>query len=181
MKLELIRSIPALRCRVDAWRKAGLSLGIVPTMGALHAGHMTLVEAARRACDRVVVSLFVNPTQFSPTEDLASYPRDEASDLRLLEGRNADVLFAPGAQEIYPAGFDTTIAVGGPSTGLETDFRPHFFNGVATVVAKLLLAALPDRAYFGEKDFQQLLVVKKLVRDLNMPVRIVVCPTIRRL
>src|SRR5436190_20613807 len=168
MKPELIRSIPALRYRVERWRKAGLSVGMVPTMGALHAGHLALVQAATRECDRAVVTLFVNPTQFAPSEDLGSYPRDEESDRRMLEPLDVDVLFAPTAQEIYPTGFDTTVAVGGPSRGLETDFRPHFFTGVATVVAKLLLAGLPDRAYFGEKDFQQLLVVKKLVRDLNI-------------
>jgi pantoate--beta-alanine ligase len=152
---------------------------MVPTMGALHAGHLALVQAAKRGCDRVVVTLFVNPAQFAPSEDLASYPRDEESDRRMLEAQGVDVLFAPPAEEMYPGGFDTTIAVGGPSAGLETDFRPHFFKGVATVVAKLLLAGLPDRAYFGEKDFQQLLVVKQLVRDLNIPTEIVGCPTVR--
>jgi pantoate--beta-alanine ligase len=179
VKPELIRSISALRSTIETWRNTGLSIGMVPTMGALHAGHMALVQAARSQCDRVVVTLFVNPKQFAPTEDLASYPRDEEADRRMLEPLDVDALFAPVPQEIYPAGFATTIIVGGPSKGLETDFRPHFFNGVATVVAKLLLAGLPDRAYFGEKDFQQLLVVKQLVRDLNTPTEIVGCPTVR--
>jgi pantoate--beta-alanine ligase len=152
---------------------------MVPTMGALHAGHLALIREAQRRSDRVVVTLFVNPTQFAPTEDLAAYPRDEMSDRAKLAEIGADLLFAPAAAEMYPEGFDTEIAVGGPSAGLETDFRPHFFSGVATVVAKLLLAGLPDRAFFGEKDYQQLLVVKQLVRDLNMPTEIVGCPTVR--
>jgi pantoate--beta-alanine ligase len=152
---------------------------MVPTMGALHAGHMALVEEARRQNAKVVVTLFVNPTQFAPTEDLAAYPRDEKADGRQLEAASVNLLFAPPTEEMYPAGFDTAIIVGGPAAGLETDFRPHFFRGVATVVAKLLLAGLPDRAYFGEKDFQQLLVVQKLVRDLNIPTDIVACATVR--
>jgi len=179
MKPKTIRSIPELRKRVAAWRHEGASVGMVPTMGALHAGHVSLIEAARQACDRVVVTLFVNPAQFAPTEDLASYPRDEESDRRKLADLDVDVLFAPSTAEMYPAGYDTMIVMGGPSAGLETDFRPHFFSGVATVVAKLLIAGLPDRAYFGEKDYQQLLVVKKLVRDLNLPTKIVGCPTMR--
>jgi pantoate--beta-alanine ligase len=179
MALRTIRTIPELRAEVFAWQKAGLSVGMVPTMGALHAGHMALVDEARRQNARVVVTLFVNPTQFAPMEDLAAYPRDEETDSRKLEAAGVDLLFAPPTEEMYPTGFETTIIVGGPSAGLETDFRPHFFPGVATVVAKLLLAGLPDRAYFGEKDFQQLLVVKKLVRDLNIPTEIVGCPTVR--
>ena len=179
MTLETVRSISRLRARVGVWRKAGLSIGMVPTMGALHAGHLALIEAAKRQADRVVVTLFVNPTQFAPTEDLAAYPRDEEADRQKLAGVGVDLLFAPPTEEMYPAGFDTMIVVGGPSAGLETDFRPHFFNGVATIVAKLLIAGLPDRAFFGEKDFQQLLVVKKLVRDLDLPTEIVGCPTVR--
>jgi pantoate--beta-alanine ligase len=179
MTLETIRSIPALRARVAAWRKEGHSVGMVPTMGALHDGHLALIEAAKRQTERVVVTLFVNPTQFAPGEDLAAYPREEAADREKLAAVALDVLFAPPTEEMYPAGFDTKILVGGPSAGLETDFRPHFFTGVATIVAKLLLAGLPDRAFFGEKDFQQLLVVKKLVRDLAIPTEIVGCPTVR--
>lgn len=179
MKPETIRTIQGLRARVAEWRAERLSVGMVPTMGALHAGHLSLIEAAERQCDRVIVTLFVNPTQFAPTEDLAAYPRDEDGDRKMLAARRVDVLFAPAATEMYPAGFDAKILLGGPSAGLETDFRPHFFSGVATVVAKLLLAGLPDRAYFGEKDFQQLRVVKKLVRDLNIPAEIVGRPTVR--
>jgi pantoate--beta-alanine ligase len=179
MALHTIRTISELRAEVLAWRKAGFSIGMVPTMGALHAGHVALVEKARQQNERVIATLFVNPTQFAPTEDLAAYPRDEETDRRKLETAGIDLLFAPPTEEMYRVGFETTIVVGGPSARLETDFRPHFFPGVATVVAKLLLAGLPDRAYFGEKDFQQLLVVKKLVRDLNIPTEIVGCPTVR--
>jgi pantoate--beta-alanine ligase len=127
----------------------------------------------------VVVTLFVNPAQFAPTEDLAAYPRTEESDRQKLATLGPDLLFAPSAEEIYPPGFDAKVIVGGPAAGLETDFRPHFFAGVATVVTKLLLAGMPDKAFFGEKDFQQLLVVKKLVRDLNIPTEIVGCATVR--
>jgi pantoate--beta-alanine ligase len=179
MKPELVRSIAALREKVAAWRAEHLSVGMVPTMGALHEGHLSLVREAQRQTDRVVVTLFVNPAQFAPTEDLGAYPRTEESDRQKLAALGGDVLFAPPASEIYPEGFDTRVVVGGPAAGLETDFRPHFFSGVATVVAKLLLAGLPDRAYFGEKDLQQLLVVKKLVRDLNIPTEIVGCATVR--
>jgi pantoate--beta-alanine ligase len=176
---ETIRTVAALRERISAWRREGLSVGMAPTMGALHEGHLTLVRAAQRQTDRVVVTLFVNPSQFAPNEDLAAYPRDEKSDRKKLAALGADVLFAPPAAEIYPAGFDTQVIVGGPAAGLESDYRPHFFAGVATVVAKLLLIGLPDRAFFGEKDYQQLLVVKKLVRDLDIPTEIVGCPTVR--
>jgi pantoate--beta-alanine ligase len=179
MKPETIRTIGELRARVGAWRKDGLSIGMVPTMGALHRGHLALIEAAEKADDRVVVTLFVNPTQFAPTEDLSAYPRDEEADRRKLEPLGVDLLFAPPTAEMYPAGFDLTITIGGPAAGLETDFRPHHFAGVATIVSKLLTAGLPDRAYFGEKDFQQLLVVKKLVRDLGLPTEIIGCPTVR--
>jgi pantoate--beta-alanine ligase len=179
MTIEIVRTISDLRSRSAAWRVGGRSIGMVPTMGALHAGHLALVDAAKSQSDRVIVTLFVNPTQFAPSEDLGSYPRDEAADRQMLEERSVDILFAPPTEEMYSTGFDTTISVGGPSEGLETDFRPHFFGGVATVVAKLLLAGLPDRAFFGEKDFQQLLVVKKLVCDLNIPTEIVGSATVR--
>jgi pantoate--beta-alanine ligase len=181
MQPEITRTVAELRRRVADWRHTGLTIGMVPTMGALHAGHEALVRTAKEQSDRVVVTLFVNPTQFGPNEDLSAYPRDEAADLEKLTSLGVDALFAPSADEIYPEGFDTTISVGGPSSGLETDFRPHFFAGVATVVAKLLIAGLPDRAFFGEKDYQQLLVVKKLVRDLGIPAEIVGCPTVRDL
>ena len=179
MKPEVIRSIAGLREAVARWRQSGLSVGMVPTMGALHEGHLALVAGAQRACNRVVVTLFVNPAQFAPTEDLSAYPRTEESDLATLAELGADVLFAPSQAEMYPPGFATKIVVGGPALGLETDYRPHFFAGVATIVAKLLLAGLPDRAFFGEKDFQQLMVVRQLVRDLNVPTEIVGCPTVR--
>ena len=148
-------------------------------MGALHDGHLSLVRAAQARDHRVIVTLFVNPTQFAATEDLSVYPRDEEADRKKLEALDVAVLFAPSIAEMYPAGFDTRIVVGGPAARLESDFRPDHFSGVATIVGKLLLAGMPDRAYFGEKDFQQLLVVKQLVRDLNIPTEIVGCPIIR--
>jgi pantoate--beta-alanine ligase len=153
-------------------------IGMVPTMGALHDGHLSLVSQARQLSERVVVSIFVNPTQFAPNEDFDAYPRTLEKDLEKLDGR-ADIVFTPSAREMYPDGHATTISVAGPCTGLESDFRPHFFAGVATVVAKLLIAAGPDIAMFGEKDYQQLLVVKRLVRDLALPVTILGAPTLR--
>jgi pantoate--beta-alanine ligase len=179
MKPEIVRTVSELREAAAGWHREGLSVGMVPTMGALHEGHLALVREALRGTDRVVVTLFVNPAQFAPTEDLAAYPRSEDSDRQKLATLGPDLLFAPAAAEMYPPGFDTKVLVGGPAAGLETDFRPHFFAGVATVVTKLLLAGMPDKAFFGEKDFQQLLVVKKLVRDLNVPTEIIGCPTVR--
>jgi len=149
----------------------------VPTMGALHDGHLSLVTAAKKPT--VVVSIFVNPTQFAPHEDFDAYPRDIGRDIAKLETVGTPLIFAPTAREMYPHGFATTVTVGGPSAGLETDFRPHFFAGVATVVAKLLLAALPDAAVFGEKDYQQLLVVKRLAKDLGLPTEILGAPIAR--
>jgi pantoate--beta-alanine ligase len=179
MKPDLIRAIAQLRENVGSWRRQGRRIGMVPTMGAFHEGHLTLVREAQRQTDHVVVTLFVNPTQFAPTEDLAAYPRSETADRAKLAELGVDILFAPSTSEMYPDGFDTKVVVGGPARGLESDFRPHFFAGVATIVSKLLLAGLPDRAFFGEKDFQQLLVVKQLVRDLNIPTEIVGCATLR--
>jgi pantoate--beta-alanine ligase len=179
VKPATLRTIVELRKTVGAWRAAGSSVGMVPTMGALHAGHLSLIEAATRSCEHVIVTLFVNPAQFAPTEDFSAYPRSEESDRQMLSARGIEVLFAPSTAEMYPAEYGTRIVVGGPSVGLESEFRPHFFAGVATVVAKLLIAGLPDRAFFGEKDFQQLLVVKKLVSDLGLPTEIVGCPTTR--
>jgi pantoate--beta-alanine ligase len=153
-------------------------IGMVPTMGALHDGHVSLVTEAKKHCDHVVVSIFVNPAQFAPHEDFDAYPRTLDADLRKLAD-SAAIVFAPTAREMYPDGHATTLQVGGPSTGLETDFRPHFFAGVATVVAKLLIAAMPDIAVFGEKDYQQLLVIKRLVRDLALPIIITGAPTLR--
>ncbi|HVZ13353.1 MAG TPA: pantoate--beta-alanine ligase [Bauldia sp.] len=172
------RTIKALRARVTLWRSAGAKVALVPTMGSLHAGHIALVREARKRAGKVVVSIFVNPTQFAPNEDFATYPRDEAADLAKLDGL-ADAVFAPTVAEMYPDGATTSITVSGPANDLESNSRPHFFAGVATVVAKLLQAALPDIAVFGEKDYQQLLVVKRMVADLGFPVEIVGVPTMR--
>lgn len=148
-------------------------------MGALHDGHLALVREAQRLADQIVVSIFVNPTQFAPNEDFESYPRHESADSDKLATGGISAIFAPSVKEMYPQGFATTISVGGPAVGLESEARPHFFGGVATVVAKLLLACLADWAVFGEKDYQQLLVVKRMVADLAIPTKIVGCPTIR--
>lgn len=176
---QTLRHIAALQERVRAWRREGRSIAMVPTMGALHAGHLALVEAARQRADRLIITIFVNPAQFGEGEDLERYPRAIAGDLEKLRPFGPEILFAPSAREIYPDGFDTRVCVGGPAAGLESDARPHFFTGVTTVVTKLLLAGPPDFATFGEKDYQQLLVVKKLVRDLNIETQIIACPTIR--
>ncbi|MFD1701520.1 pantoate--beta-alanine ligase [Methylopila henanensis] len=176
---DVVTTVAELRARVAAWRRDGARIGMVPTMGALHDGHLSLVEAARRGADRVVVSIFVNPTQFAPTEDLATYPRDLDGDLVKLAGAGVDLVFAPETGEMYPEGAATTVTVGGPATGLESDARPHFFAGVATVVTKLFAQCLPDVAYFGEKDFQQLAVVRRLTRDLSLPVSVEGRPTVR--
>jgi pantoate--beta-alanine ligase len=165
---------------VRAWRaEAAGSLGLVPTMGYLHAGHISLVERARRENDRVAATLFVNPTQFAPHEDLARYPRDLERDRRLLEGAGCELLFAPPAEEVYPPGFDTFVEVGAVAAPLEGARRPGHFRGVATVVLKLLNIVQPDRAYFGQKDAQQLAVIRKMVADLDVPVDVVACPTVR--
>jgi pantoate--beta-alanine ligase len=169
---EIVTTVQDLRARVAAWRGSRASVGLVPTMGALHAGHLFLVDEARKRTAKVVVSIFVNPAQFAPHEDFDRYPRTLADDSAKLGG-GADLIFAPPVAEMYPDGFATRLEVGGPSTGLETDFRPHFFAGVATVVAKLLIAAMPDIAMFGEKDYQQLLVVRRLTADLGLPIEIV--------
>lgn len=176
---EVVETVAALRAQVRAWRAEGLKVALVPTMGALHEGHVSLMRAALLRADRCVVSIFVNPRQFAPTEDLDKYPRQLALDLEKLEGAGVHLAFTPGVDEVYPEEFDTSISVGGPSAGLETDFRPAFFDGVATVVAKLFIQSEPDVAIFGEKDFQQLCVVKKMCRDLNLPVEVVGAPTVR--
>jgi len=176
---NLVTTVAALRGALAERRASGKArTGMVPTMGALHSGHLALVDEARKRSDTVVVSIFVNPTQFAPHEDFDAYPRTLEADMEKL-GSRADLVFAPTVREMYPHGHATTLSVAGPSAGLETDFRPHFFAGVATVVAKLLIAASPDSAVFGEKDYQQLLVVKRLVRDLALPVEIVGAPTLR--
>jgi pantoate--beta-alanine ligase len=170
----VITTVPALRAEVANWRREGSDVGLVPTMGALHDGHLSLVAEARRRAPRLIVSVFVNPTQFAPHEDFDHYPRDLDRDLdRLTEQGMTDIVFAPTVSELYPEGFATKIETGGPALGLEADFRPHFFSGVATIVAKLLIAAQPDSAVFGEKDYQQLLVIRRLVRDLVLDIDIV--------
>jgi pantoate--beta-alanine ligase len=176
---QLVTSFSDLRQAVSSLRKVGDGrIALVPTMGALHVGHIWLVDHARAHADHVVVSLFVNPTQFAPHEDFDAYPRTLDADLRLL-GDLAAIVFAPTQGEMYRQNHATSISVGGPSAGLETDFRPHFFSGVATVVAKLLIAVGPDTAMFGEKDYQQLLVVRQMVADLALPVSIIGVPTLR--
>lgn len=177
--MRTIRDLAALRARVHDWKEAGDSVGVVPTMGALHAGHLALVQAARAACDRVIVTLFVNPRQFDRPEDLQKYPRTEESDAILLQPHGVDVLFAPDAAAVYPPGFATSISVAGLPDVLCGAHRPGHFDGVATVVTKLLLMTGADNAFFGEKDWQQLQVIRRLVADLNIPVRVTGCPTVR--
>lgn len=177
--LPIARTVDELRRVVRDWRRQGFTVGFVPTMGALHEGHLTLVREAGRRADKVVASVFVNPTQFAAHEDLGTYPRREAQDADLLAGAGCDLLFAPTADQMYPEGFVTSVSVGGPSQGLEADFRPHFFGGVAVVVAKLLNQVQADVAVFGEKDYQQLMVVTRMARDLDIPTEIVGSPTER--
>ena len=176
---DLCRTVAALRQTVAAWRREGASVGLVPTMGALHAGHQALIRAARARCDRVIVSIFVNPKQFGVNEDFAAYPRQEAADRAKAAEAGAVLIFAPTAEEMYPACFTTTVTVDRLTEGLCGPHRPGHFAGVATIVSKLLLQALPDAAFFGEKDYQQLLVVTRMARDLDIPVRIVGVPTVR--
>ncbi|HXP96819.1 MAG TPA: pantoate--beta-alanine ligase [Telmatospirillum sp.] len=178
-ELPIFRTVATLRRAVSEWRGQGLRVALVPTMGALHAGHMALVTRALQLADRVLASVFVNPTQFGPQEDFASYPRKELQDAQLLARTGAHGLYAPTVAEMYPDGFATTITVGGPSAGLCGDFRPGHFSGVATVVSKLLLQSGVDVALFGEKDYQQLQVIRRLVRDLDIPVAIEGVPTVR--
>jgi len=177
--LAIVRTVAELRQGISAWRRQGFTVGFVPTMGALHEGHLSLVREAGRRADRVVASVFVNPAQFAAHEDLGTYPRQEAQDAGLLAGAGCALLFAPTVEEMYPAGATTTIDVHGPAEGLEGDFRPRMFGGVALVVSKLLNQVQPDVAVFGEKDWQQLMVVKRMVRDLDLPVEIVGSPTER--
>jgi len=178
-ELEVVRSIADLRGVVGQWRNNGHKIALVPTMGALHAGHLALVRRAAELADRTIVSIFVNPGQFAPHEDLARYPRDEAGDLAKLAAESCHLVWAPTAAEMYPEGFASRIKPAGAAQGLESDFRPHFFGGVTTVCAKLFGATTPDIAMFGEKDYQQLCVVKQMARDLNMPLVIVGVPTTR--
>lgn len=177
--MKILRQKSHLRDLTHAWRRAGETIGVVPTMGALHAGHLSLVEAAKTQTDRVIVTLFVNPRQFNNPEDLAKYPRTEDSDAEKLAPFDIDVLYVPGPDQIYPDGFATTISVSGVTEGLCGATRPGHFDGVATVVTKLLLQTDADLAFFGEKDFQQLQVVQRLAADLDLKTRIVGCPTVR--
>jgi len=177
--LPTVRTVADLRARVSAWRRNGLRVGFAPTMGALHEGHLSLVKLALERCDRAVASIFVNPTQFGPNEDFAAYPRDEARDAALLAVAGCHLLYAPTVEEMYPIGFATTVDVAGVSEPLDGAARPGHFAGVATVVTKLLLQCAPDVAVFGEKDYQQLQVIRRLVRDLDIPVEIVGAPTAR--
>ena len=180
VQLRVARTLPALRRTLMQWRAADEQLALVPTMGALHAGHVALVRAARHRAPRVVVSIFVNPTQFAPEEDLASYPRNFDSDLAVLAKLPVDLVWAPSSELMYPPGFATRVVPAGPAAaGLEDRFRPQFFAGVATVVTKLLVQCAPDYAMFGEKDYQQLRVVSQMARDLDLPARIVAIPTVR--
>ena len=178
-RMAVSRRIAELRGLVAGWRRAGERVGVVPTMGALHAGHMALVAAARQDCDRVIATIFVNPKQFNRPDDLSGYPRDEASDAAKLAAADVDVLFAPPVEEVYPDGFQTKVSVPGLSDCLCGLTRPGHMDGVATVVAKLFLMTGGERAYFGEKDYQQLLVVRRMARDLDIPVEVVPVATVR--
>lgn len=179
MSLSILRTREALRQEVRGWRAQGLTVGLVPTMGALHEGHLSLVRAALARTDRVIVTLFVNPRQFNSPADLAAYPRTESSDADKLAPLGAHVLYVPDGGEMYPEGFATTVSVTGVSEGLCGAHRPGHFDGVATVVSKLFLQSAADEAFFGEKDFQQLHVVRRMARDLDIAVRIHGCPTVR--
>jgi pantoate--beta-alanine ligase len=178
--VAIVRDVATLRGIVADWRAAGERIALVPTMGALHAGHLSLVEAAKQRAGRTILSIFVNPTQFAPDEDFAAYPRAFAHDVTAFAAAGGNLVFAPTIETVYPAGFATTVLVGGPANaGLEDKFRPDHFAGVATVVAKLFQQCRPDLAVFGEKDYQQLKVVEQMVRDLDLGVEIVAAPTLR--
>lgn len=178
-KIKVVRTVKDLRKQIDKWREADKSIALVPTMGALHDGHLSLVKLAHKIAGRVVVSIFVNPTQFGPNEDLARYPRDEAGDLAKLEMVDANLVWAPSAAEMYGRGFATRIVPEGAALGLEGDVRPHHFGGVATVCCKLFSQVTPDVAIFGQKDYQQLCVLRQMVRDLNLPLELIGAPTKR--
>ena len=175
----IVRTVADLRAVVRGWKAAGQVVGVVPTMGALHAGHLSLVQAAKSGCDRVIVTIFVNPRQFNNSADLGKYPRTEAADAALLGKAGVDAIFAPGVDAVYPPGFATVVSVGGVAGPLEGALRPGHFDGVATVVAKLFGMTQADRAYFGQKDWQQLQVVQRLVQDLNLAVEVIGCESVR--
>ena len=176
---KIVRTVAELRAQVGAWKAVGERVALVPTMGALHEGHLSLIQLGQTMARRTVASVFVNPKQFAPHEDFDSYPRGEARDAELLAGVGCDLMFAPNVDEMYAPGFSTTVNLTGVSEPLEGAARPQFFGGVATVVTKLLNQAQPDVAIFGEKDYQQLQVIKRVVRDLDMPIEIVGAPTAR--
>ena len=177
---KVVRTVPALRRVLEQYRKSRHKIALVPTMGAIHRGHMALVREARKRATRVIVSVFVNPTQFAPHEDFASYPRNLATDLKALREANVDLVWAPAVETMYPDGFSTRIAPeGAAKVGLEDGFRPHFFGGVATVVAKLFTQTSPDFAIFGQKDYQQLRVVTQMAKDLDLAVKVIGIPTVR--
>lgn len=178
-KVIIVRSVADLRAQIADWRRQGKTVALVPTMGSLHEGHLSLVKTAQHNADKVCVSLFVNPKQFGPNEDFDVYPRDEGADVSQLEAVGTDLLYAPNVSEIYPDGHTTQLTVGPLANILEGEHRPGFFTGVATVVSKLLLQALPDIALFGEKDYQQLQVIKKVVKDMDIPVSILGGVTVR--
>jgi len=177
--MQIIRTVAELRAWSRASRQAGKSVGLAPTMGALHEGHLSLVRAAKASCGAVAASIFVNPTQFGPNEDFAKYPRTFEADCKLLEAEGVDVVFAPTPEEMYPAGAVTFVEVAGLSDRLDGASRPGHFRGVATVVAKLFVAAEPDRAFFGQKDAAQVAVLRRMTADLGLPVELVVCPIVR--
>ncbi|MFN3370037.1 MAG: pantoate--beta-alanine ligase [Sphingomonadaceae bacterium] len=177
--MEIVRDVPALRQRVRGFRAAGERVALVPTMGALHPGHLALVRRARTRATRVIASIFVNPTQFGANEDFNRYPRQEVADAAVLRAAGCDLLFAPPVEVVYPPGHSTVVHVAGLDQPMEGAHRPGHFDGVATVVTKLLLMAFPDVAVFGEKDWQQLAVIRRLVADLDLPIEILGCPTVR--
>jgi pantoate--beta-alanine ligase len=179
MRPQIIRSLAELRVVVAGWKAAGETVGVVPTMGALHSGHLSLVRAAKEACDRAIVTIFINPKQFDNPADYENYPRTEEEDARKLISLKADVVYVPDGTQMYPTGFATTVSVSGISEGLCGAHRSGHFDGVATIVTKLFTQTQADRAYFGEKDYQQLQIVTRLARDLDLPIEVVGCPTIR--
>lgn len=181
MTAPILRRLDTLRSLTRPWIRAGERIGVVPTMGALHDGHLSLVEAAKRTCDRVIVTIFVNPKQFNTPEDLKNYPRTETEDARKLERFGTDALWVPEGEQMYPDHFATTVSVAGLTDVMEGQFRPGHFDGVATVVTKLFTQTAATDAFFGEKDYQQLLVVRRMAADLDLPVTVHGCPTIREI
>ncbi|AUQ52783.1 pantoate--beta-alanine ligase [Phaeobacter inhibens] len=179
MTAPILRRLSDLRALHSDWRREGARIGLVPTMGALHQGHLSLVAAAKAACDRVIVTIFVNPKQFNNAEDLAKYPRTELADAEKLTPYGVDAIYVPDPDQIYPEGYATTVSVAGMTDVLEGEFRPGHFDGVATVVAKLFLQSGADHAFFGEKDYQQLMVVTRMARDLDIPITVQGCATVR--